>query len=327
MSRRRLGYDTAIMEKESQSLLILSRFAQAYADLIRQAGLALPGMAAFSSPDVPGRICRQAGLVLGEPDLVAPLLPRLTGLQWLQSTWAGVTPLLGEGCRTDYVLTNIRGVFDPIMTEYVICHLLMNEQKSLDRFRSRQERRWDPTPPGRLAGKTLGIMGVGSIGRAVARAAKFFGMRTRGYARRPTHCADIDEGYTGHLPVFVRDLDYLVSILPDTPATEGLLDAEIFSAMKSTALVINVGRGNVMVDNDLAAAVRDGIIGGAVLDVFRQEPLPPDHPFWKTEGILITSHTAALGFPEDIAPVFLDNYRRFRRGKALKYRVDFSQGY
>ncbi len=106
-----------------------------------------------------------------------------------------------------------------------------------------------------------------------------------------------------------------------------LLNGRIFSAMKPESILINVGRGNVLNDAALSNAVRNGRIAGAVLDVFKTEPLPPDHPFWKTKGIIITAHTAAIGFPIDIAPVFMENFQRFQSGAPLKYCVDFNKGY
>ena len=154
-------------------------------------------------------------------------------------------------------------------------------------------------------------------------------MKTKGYARNPITCKYIDEGYTqtDDITAFVQDLDYLVSTLPDTPATSGLLNRLVFSAMKPASVLINVGRGNVLDETALVDAVCNGKIAGAVLDVFKTEPLPIDHPFWTTKGILITAHTAALSILVDIAPIFMENFKRFQKGVPLKYCVDFNKGY
>jgi phosphoglycerate dehydrogenase-like enzyme len=236
---------------------------------------------------------------------------------------------MGQDLRKDYLLTNVGDIFSSQMAEYVCCHMLMHERKSLERFRSQQLKLWDNTVPGQLKNKSIGILGVGSIGKSIARAAKFFKMTTKGYARSPISSDYIDEGYAqgDDITSFVRDLDYLVSTLPDTPATMGLLDAGIFSAMKPASVLINIGRGSVLDEGALVDAVSRGKIAGAVLDVFKTEPLPLDHPFWKTRGILITSHTAAIGVLVDIAPIFMDNFQRFQSGIPLKYCVDFNQGY
>lgn len=207
--------------------------------------------------------------------------------------------------------------------------MLMNERKVLRRFVSQQKKIWDTTTPGRLKNKSIGILGVGSIGMSIAETAKFFQMKTKGYSRHPISCEFIDESYdhSDSLLDFVRDLDYLVSTLPDTPATTHLLDKSIFKTMKPQALLINVGRGNVLDEAALVKAVNEGYISGAVLDVFKEEPLPKTHPFWDTPGIIITTHTAAMSFPVDIAPIFIENYWRFQSGKPLKYVVDLNLGY
>ena len=126
---------------------------------------------------------------------------------------------------------------------------------------------------------------------------------------------------------FAADLDYLVAVMPNTAATRHIVDAALLQALPARAVFVNPGRGSVVDEPALAGALREGRLAAAVLDVFEQEPLPSDHVLWRTPNVLITSHTAALSAPEDIAPVFVDNYRRFVRGEPLKYRVDFDRGY
>jgi len=310
-------------------LLILARDSDSYARILWYADIEGLEVQAVDTPDEAEMFCEDVNIVLGAPDLIKPVLPRMEHLEWVQSTWAGVRPLVEQGCRKDYLLTNVGNIYGPQMAEYVCCHMLMHERKSLERFISQQHKQWDTTAPGQLRNKSIGILGVGSIGKAIARAAKFFQMTTKGYARNPITCEYIDQGYTqtDDLTAFVRDLDYLVSTLPDTPATVGLLDGRIFSAMKPESILINVGRGNVLDEAALLNSVRNGQIAGAVLDVFKTEPLPLDHPFWKTKGIIITAHTAAIGFPIDIAPIFMENFQRFQSGIPLKYCVNFNKGY
>ncbi|MCG8529577.1 MAG: D-2-hydroxyacid dehydrogenase, partial [Desulfovibrionales bacterium] len=218
--------------------------------------------------------------------------------------------------------------FGPLMSEYLICHLLMHERKVLFRRQCQEEKRWDQTAPGSLAGKKLGIMGTGSIGAHVARTAKFFGMATRGYSRTPSHCPHIDQGFLPHQILdFARGLDYLISILPDTPATDNLINAELLTALPHTALVINAGRGNAVDETALARALTTGEIAGAILDVFKKEPLAPDHPLWRTPNTLITAHTAAMSHPTLVTPIFVDNYKRYSQGLPLAHGVDFESGY
>ena len=309
------------------SLLVLSRHQDAYARLVEAARL--PGLtiaahsdpAALPSPET-------YDIVLGEPSLIRSALPRLTALCWVQATWAGVEPLLDPALRRDYLLTNARGVFGALMSEYVFGYLLARERKIFEKRASQGEGRWDPEHPGTLRGKQIGLLGVGSIGAALARTAKHFGMRVKGYTRASEGCPDVDVYFHGsETPAFAADLDYLVSIMPNTTATARLVDATFLAALPSRAVFVNPGRGSVVDEAALADALQSGRLAGAVLDVFQEEPLPAGHIFWRTPNLLITSHTAALSVPTDIAPVFIDNYRRLIAGQTLRYRVDFEAGY
>jgi len=309
------------------TLLILSRFAHDYQALIESAHL--PYLAIVSTSD-PAEAAAQASpcdLAFGEPALLRQAMPSLTGVRWIQSTWAGVEPLLDSALRRDYVLTNARGVFGSLMSEYVFGYLLAHERKIFEKRGSQLAGKWDPAHPGTLRGKRIGLLGVGSIGAALARTAKHFGMHVRGYTRASRDCSEVDEYFHGDRAAFAADLDYLVSIVPNTAATVRLVDATLLAALPPRAIFVNPGRGNVVDEAALADALQSGRLAGAVLDVFLQEPLPPDHVFWRTPNLLITSHTAAISFPKDIAPVFIANYRRLIAGEPLQYRVDFEAGY
>ena len=313
------------------SLLILSRLARDYHVLIESAHL--PDLAITSTTDPADAATNAAAfdLAFGDPALLRRVMPALTAVRWVQSTWAGVEPLLDPALRRDYVLTNARGVFGAQMSEYVFAYLLARERKIFEKQASQAAGRWDAAPPTRLRGKQLGLLGVGTIGAALARTAKHFGMRVKGYTRVSEDSADVDEYFHGPLAdvaaAFASDLDYLVSVMPGTAATRHLVDAALLRALPRRAVFVNPGRGGVVDEAALAAALRDGRIAGAVLDVFESEPLPAGHVFWRQPNVLITSHTAALSAPSDIAPIFIDNYRRLLRGEPLQYRVDFERGY
>ena len=299
-------------------LLILSRHADAYRRLIDAERL--PDLEIVPSDD--------CDVALGEPSLIAPAIGRLSSITWVQSTWAGVEPLLDPALRRDYVLTNARGVFGGLMSEYVFGYLLAHERMIFRKHAAQREGRWDAAPPGTLKGKQIGLLGVGSIGAALARTAKHFGMRVKGYTRSSEGCADVDEYFHGAERIaFARDLDYLVCIVPNTSGTRRLVDAELLAALPPRAVFVNPGRGAAVDESALADALQSRRLACAVLDVFQHEPLPPDHVLWRTPNVLITSHTAALSAPEDIAPVFIDNYRRFAAGQPLRHRVDFEAGY
>ncbi|HEY7292392.1 MAG TPA: D-2-hydroxyacid dehydrogenase [Vicinamibacterales bacterium] len=309
-------------------LLILSKRADEYCGLVEAARLPQLSMCAATDPAALAAEAFASDLVFGDPSAVARVLPRLDGVRWVQATWAGVEPLLDPALRRDYILTNARGVFGPLMSEYVFGYMLAHERRIIEKYETQKERRWDPRHPGTLRGKRLGLIGVGTIGAALARTAKHFGMHVSGYTRASEDCPDVDVYFHGDdLTTFVSSLDYLVAIAPNTLATRGLVDARVLSHLPSSAVFINPGRGSIVDESALAEALANGRLAGAALDVFQAEPLAPESPLWTLPNVAITSHTAAISFPEDITPLFVANYRRLLAGEPLRYRVDFEQGY
>ena len=312
-------------------LLILSRLARDYRELVAAARFPDLSIASTADPAEAAADAASFDLAFGDPALLRQVMPALSAVRWVQSTWAGVEPLLDPALRRDYTLTNARGVFGPQMSEYVFAYLLARERRIFERRASQDAGRWDPAPPTRLRGKQLGLLGVGTIGAAIASTAKHFGMRVKGYTRVSEDSADVDEYF--HAPLgpaavaFASDLDYLVSVMPDTKATRHLISDAVLRALPPRAVFVNPGRGGVVDEAALAAALQEGRLAGAVLDVFEREPLPADHVFWRLPNVHITAHTAALSAPPDIAPIFIDNYRRLLRDEPLRYRVDFERGY
>jgi phosphoglycerate dehydrogenase-like enzyme len=310
------------------TVLILTKHPDEYARLV--AAAALPDLAVVATADVGRGLARaaHAGILLGDPTRVREALPRMRALRWVQLTWAGVEPMLDPALRRDYVLTNIRGVFGPLMSEYVFGYLLAHERKILARHEATRAGRWDATLPGTLQRKTLGLVGVGSIGARLAATAKHFGMTVHGYTRSSRECPDVDRYFHGaEKAAFAGTLDYLVAVLPNTAGTRRVIDAEMLGALPAHAVVVNAGRGDTLDDVALVEALTAGRLAGAVLDVFPEEPLPADDVLWRTPNVHITCHTAAPSFPADIVGVFADNYRRFHAGQPLRYVVDFERGY
>ena len=300
-------------------LSLLSRHADEYRSLLEAAKL--PELSIVDSP------AADSDIAFGEPNLIRDALPLLPSLRWAQATWAGVEPLLDPSLRRDYTLTNARGVFGPLMSEYVFAYLLLHERKVLQRLENQHKHEWDKTITGVLRGKTLGLLGVGSIGAHLAATAKHFGMAVHGYTRSSEDSPDVDVWSHEDPASFAAGLDYLVCVLPNTSTTRHIVDAEVMAALPSHALLVNVGRGSALDEAALVEALVSGRLAGAVLDVFEKEPLPTDHIFWDTPNLFITSHTAAPSFPEDLVKVFIENYQRYVRGEALRYRVDFERGY
>src|SRR3954468_16281521 len=201
------------------TLLILSRFAREYQTLVESAHLRDLTIAATSDPAEAAVGASSFTLAFGEPALLRQVMPQLARVTWVQSTWAGVEPLFDPALRHDYVLTNARGVFGAQMSEYVFAYLLAHERKVFEKHASQAAGRWDPAPPTRLRGKQLGLLGVGTIGAALARTAKHFGMRVKGYTRASETCGDVDAYFHGNTAsakaAFASDLDYLVCVVPN----------------------------------------------------------------------------------------------------------------
>jgi phosphoglycerate dehydrogenase-like enzyme len=309
-------------------LLILSRHAREYQDYIQSENL--PGLTSFAAQDAHEAqpFLPACDLLFGEPSLISQVIGEMPSLRWVQATWAGVEPLLTPCHERGLLLTNVRGVYGPLMSEYVFGYLLAIERRILPRWQAQQSQLWDGSDPGTLRGKLLGLLGVGSIGSHLARTAQHFGMRLRGYTRYSEDTPEIEQYFHGDQKLaFARDLDYLVCTLPGTINTHHLVDAEMLAALPARAWLVNVGRGSSIDEHALVMALEDRQLAGAVLDVFQHEPLPPDHPLWRMPNTFITSHTAARNYPPDIAALFSENYRRYLNGEPLTGLVNYEQGY
>lgn len=266
---------------------------------------------------------RGAEILLADPALLADV--DLAGVRWVQSTWAGVDAIDWTGVPETVTLTTLPGVFGPQMAEFVFGHLLGWTQRVPQRHATRT---WDETTPSLIAGSTIGILGAGSIGTAIASVAHAFDMRVTGCRRSGDRDPAFDRMYTiSEIDSFVRGLNHLVVVLPATSETRYVVDSDLIELLAPQASLINVGRGSTVVIDAVVAAVKSGQLGLAVLDVTDPEPLPDDHPAWTIPGIVITGHTAAHSRPEDIARFFGDNLARFTDGQQLVGVVDRSRGY
>jgi phosphoglycerate dehydrogenase-like enzyme len=309
-------------------LLILSRSATVYAGLIKDLRLPDLEIAACKTTGEASAFVDRCTIILGEPSRIARVVEGAKVLQWVQSTFAGVEELLCPGARSDYILTGVKGVFGPFMSEYVVGYLLALGRHFFTAYRNQQDRIWRRLPYQSLRGRLIGICGLGSIGRHLARTAGHFGLRVWGYKRIAETVPEVERVFTGPMfDEFLSQPDYIVNTLPSTPATVRLFDDAAFRAMKTTAVLVNIGRGDAVVEEALIKALRQGLIGGAVLDVFEKEPLPKRSPLWTLSNVIITPHNSGFSFPGDIVALFAENYRRFSRGDSLLYRVDFERGY
>jgi len=260
-------------------------------------------------------------------------------LRWIHSPAAAVHQLMfPELVNSGITLTNAREAHGPVVAEHVIAQIFALAKKIPDAVRLQQKREWgqqrmwDELPRVReIAGATVGLIGLGSIGRSVARSAKALGMRViaaREHAEKGSEVADAVYGPTETDEIF-RQADYVVLAAPITESTKGIANAERLSLMKPDACLINVGRGPLVDETALATALREKKIGGAALDVFPNEPLPPESPLWDLPNLLITPHTAALTEKlwERHYALFSENLRRYLNNQPLLAVVDKKKGY
>lgn len=293
--------------------------------------------AAFADQDIEILLSRY-----GLPD------PRtLPHLKWIQTCGAGVDHLISHPlARSGVSFTTASGIHAACMSEVVFAFIL-HFQRSLAKIQLYQRLRKWPAPGElfdfferpELEGQSLMVVGLGAVGRRIARIGKAFGMRMQGIKRNPESTPDlrflkeeseVDEVHgVDALKDIVSEADYLVLCLPLTPETRGLIGREILDRMKASAVLINVGRGGLVDEVALAESLRRGGIAGAALDVFAAEPLPPDHPFYQMENVIVSPHIAGATRRSDIlvVDIFVENLGRYLAGQPLLNRVDWSAGY
>jgi len=268
------------------------------------------------------------------PQLLAAALAKAPRLRWLHSRSAGLDRvLLPELIAHPAVVTNGRGPFSAALAEFVAAALLFFAKDLRRLVEDQRGRVWRPFEMRMLAGQTLGIVGYGDIGRAVACRLRPFGMRVLALRRRVERSgADplVDEVLPPErLSELMARSDAVVVAAPLTAETRGMVGAAAIAAMKPNAVLVNVGRGPVVDEAALVGALAERRIRGAALDVFGHEPLPADHPFWRMDDVLLSPHCAdhVPGWIEEAMRLFLDNLERFRRGEPLLNVADKHRGY
>jgi phosphoglycerate dehydrogenase-like enzyme len=257
-----------------------------------------------------------------------PLLAAATRLRWIQCMGAGVEQLLVPEVSPRVAITRAAGIFGPWMAEYAIGWCLWVTQR-MDGFRASQRaRRWAPVDPAPLRGQTLCVVGLGDIGRHIARAGRALGMRVIGISRTARRVPGVERVYrTRALATALARADFVVLTVPLSAATRGLIGAPALAAMKPSAWLINLARGPIVEEAALLDALRARRIGGAILDVFDTEPLPPDHPLWAQDNVVVTPHISGPSTTREIAPIFADNLLRYLAGRPLRHLVDRRRGY
>jgi len=252
---------------------------------------------------------------------------RLPNLRMVQSLWMGIDKLLHDPSLPRGV--PLARLIDPgmiaAMTETVLAHVL-DWHRLHFRYREQQmERVWQQLPQVMAGERTVGILGLGELGSAVALALATLGFRVLGWSRRLRELAGVH--YTAELGELLERSDLVVCLLPLTHHTHGILNADAFAQMPEGACLINVGRGEHVVEKDLREALESRWITHAYLDVFENEPLEMGHPFWRHPSVTLTPHTAALTDPRTAFPKIVANIERLRRGELPEGLVDVVAGY
>jgi len=313
-------------------VLLWTDSTAAYLDAIKAAGLSdrvlVDTLPRGEKPSADQLARTEALMAVGVPPGLLSAMPKL---RWVQAMTAGVEGWLAlPDVPATLTLTCARGTHRESMPENIIGALFYVAKPYAAAVENQKHRSWLHSVAQPLTGKTLGILGLGAIGQAVARIAAVLGMRVIGTRRRPEPMTNVAKVLPpDRTPEVLAESDFLLLLLPATRETDNFINTERLEKMNPGAWLLNFGRGHLIKDDDLIAAVKAKKIAGAVLDVFRQEPLPADHPFWTTEGIIVLPHIGGPHPQRDkiVARMFVDNLSRFLDGKPLKEVVDRKAGY
>lgn len=323
------------MAGETQiTVLLSSSFPAVYAPLVQEVSprirlLRLPeGDTALPEGGVEAEVLAWWG---GPREHLAALRPKLPHLRWVQSPIAGVgDQRLHEVLGEHVTLTSAAGVYADMVAEHALTLMLALYRRLPELFAQQRVGHWQDLPTRTLAGDILGIIGAGGIGRATARLAHAFGMRTIGIRRGESAVPELDQTCPrDDLPALLAASDVVLLATPLTDATRGMVDVAFLRTMRPSAVLINVARGPIVATDHLVQALREGWIAGAGLDVTDPEPLPPDHPLWQAPGVIITPHHANPTQLSDEPAVrrFCANLHRYLAGEPLIAVVDPHRGY
>jgi len=239
-------------------------------------------------------------------------------LKWIHAFSAGTYGIERlPSLRPEVILTSTRGIHGAPMSEAALSAMLALSRDLPRSVRNQDRRSWNRHLPRLLEGKTVGIFGVGGIGAALAPKCKALGMTVVGVDPIKRDVAGVDRMHGwDEVSRVIGDLDYVVLFIPSLPGTQGIVNAEVLSAMKPTAYLINLGRGEVIDETALVKILQEGRIAGAALDVFRKEPLSDDHPLWSMENVIVTPHLGGISdeYPKRAFPILDENMRRFLDG-------------
>ena len=313
-------------------MLLMLPDSKAFRDDLDKAGLSgrfeIADVVPGTKPDADKLARAEIVLSFGTPP---GLLAEMPKLKWVQSMSVGVDQWLArKDLKPTHIVTAARGTHRVAMPENILGALFHIAKKYHQIALAQKEGKWVRSLSVPLAGKTLGILGLGAVGQELAKKADALEMRVIGTKRTGGPVPHVAKVYTpDQVDHVLAESDFVVLLLPVTPATENMINTARLSNMKQDAWLINFARGALIVDDDLIAAVTSKTIAGAVLDVFRTEPLPSEHPFWRTPGIAVLPHIGGGHPTRDrlVAELFTENARRYLAGEPLNETVDRARGY
>jgi phosphoglycerate dehydrogenase-like enzyme len=247
------------------------------------------------------------------------LIKKASNLKWVHAMTTGVDYLVNlPSLKKEVILTSTRGIHGPQVSEMAFLLMLALNRNFPEVVRNQDKGVWERWQGRLLWKKKVGILGVGVIGEEIARKAKAFGMEVFGIdiIKRKLDCIDAFYGPEDIVKV-AKEVDYLVIVAPNTPETEKIVDSKVFSAMKPTAFLLNLGRGELVDEEALIRVLKSGKIAGAGLDTYLQEPLPQGHPFWGMKNVIVSPHVAGMSdiYVEQALTIFEENLRRFIKGE------------
>jgi phosphoglycerate dehydrogenase-like enzyme len=246
-------------------------------------------------------------------------IKKASKLKWIQALTTGVDYIINlPSLKKEVIVTSTRGMHGPQVSEMAFLLMLALNRKFPEVIRNQDKAVWERWPGRLLWKKKVAILGVGVIGEEIARKCKAFGMEVFGIdiVKRKVESVDIFCGPEDIIHV-TREVDYLIIVAPFTPQTEKMVDSKVLSAMKPTAFLLNLGRGEIVDEGALINVLKSGKIAGAGLDTYCQEPLPKDHPFWGMKNVIVSPHVAGMSdiYVEQAVSIFEENLRRFLKGE------------
>lgn len=257
------------------------------------------------------------------------LFKKMPRLKWIQVMAAGVENYFKNAKQfKDIMVCRIIGVHGRYMAEYVLAYVLYFCQNIGQVLKAQGERRWAPFLPEYLHKKTIGIMGLGFIGTIVAEKAKHMGMRVISWDLLEIEKPFLDQQYKANEMVdFLKEADFVVLTLPVTPKTVNIINRDVFRVMKKTSCLINIARGAIVDEKALVEALQSGAIASAVIDVYKQYPLPPESELWNCPNLILTPYISGPALPEDMVEFFKLNFQNYLRGEALMGVLNFDRGF